>query len=670
MDASGNIYLAGEFYNGGNPNAAIIKLNSSGVLQWQKYSTETTYQAYNKIFVDGSGNSYATALGATWPSFVKYNSSGVMQFQKAINITSQQKFNITADSSGNIYFVISDYTGTSDAPVIVKLNSSGVIQWQQYTGLVSDFSTLEVGGAVTDTSGNIYLTAISSSETKSENCMYIMKYNSSGASQWINKITSGESVNNPSTPIIDSSGNIYFSVFNSFSKILIYKINSAGVVQWQNEINPALPSSIFYNGDTPVKLAVDTSSLYIFANYSDGSTYQTFTGQVPIDGTGTGVYYLNNTPFVYSASNSTFLTVVGSIATTAYTISNTTGSDLAFTPTTYTFHNTATYPVNLSSVKSDVKFVSGGELSSDATYYYRKFVNSESLYINSPTSISFDAYIVGGGGAGGYTWYSNNSGGGGGGAGGVLTTTFSSATAQLLITVGAGGGYLPGYGGEGSSINGVTTTGGGYGGYSDSTHTSGVAPGNGGSGGGGGGISGTNSTLSTGISGQGFRGGQSTYAGLNSFSYAVNSGGAGGGGAASVGSNGGAPSTTSYSGAGNGGAGGAGGSGIQVWTTANYVGGGGNGGANLAYSPSYGYFSSTVANPAVPVGGGGSGLDNSGGSISYIIYPNNGGEGTGGGGGGGGSSADNGTSSAVLTYGGAGGSGVVWIRYLRSAVGG
>ena len=91
VDASGNIYLAGEFYNGGNPNAAIIKLNSSGVLQWQKYSTETTYQAYNKIFVDGSGNSYATALGATWPSFVKYNSSGVMQFQKAINIISLGK---------------------------------------------------------------------------------------------------------------------------------------------------------------------------------------------------------------------------------------------------------------------------------------------------------------------------------------------------------------------------------------------------------------------------------------------------------------------------------------------------------------------------------------------------------------------------------------------------
>lgn len=103
----------------------------------------------------------------------------------------------------------------------------------------------------------------------------------------------------------------------------------------------------------------------------------------------------------------------------------------------YTFIMTATNAIgtsNNSNTSSSVTpnvnpTVTGGTLSSDATYYYRTFTSNGTLSI-SGKSMQFDFLVIGGGGGGGY---------GGGGAGGVRQSSAIQPIGNHIITVGGGG---------------------------------------------------------------------------------------------------------------------------------------------------------------------------------------------------------------------------------------
>ena len=259
----------------------------------------------------------------------------------------------------------------------------------------------------------------------------------------------------------------------------------------------------------------------------------------------------------------------------------------------------------------------GGNISFDGTYVYHSFNTSGTF---TPTSnLTTEILVVAGGGGGG----GGNGGGGGGGAGGYRTLSSYSLNANSLysITIGAGGngGASRAYGTKGSDTIafGITSSGGGQGGYYD-----GFAGTSGGSGGGGGSKGSGTTSGGAGNAGsyspvEGYAGGSGT----ESSGYA----GGGGGGAAAVGGN--ATTTTS----------GVGGAGNNWLSIGNYYAGGGGGGSNSTGTPSSG-----------GIGGGGNGSNQvtaAGGTPGRAN--------TGGGGGGGG---DNGA-------GNAGGSGVVIIRY-------
>jgi hypothetical protein len=255
--------------------------------------------------------------------------------------------------------------------------------------------------------------------------------------------------------------------------------------------------------------------------------------------------------------------------------------------------------------------------------------------------------IVGGGGSGGsYV-------GGGGGGGGVRQGSFTLTSAQTYsIVVGAGAAgagstsastSIQGNNGGSSSAFGITATGGGGGGrYAE------IAGSAGGSGGGAGGFQNGTGAGGAGTSGQGFAGGSSQGPRPRGFT-----GGGGGGGAQVAGE-------TSTNALNSGGDGGAGVPSLISGSLVYYGGGGGGGNFADGVRPGNGGLggggggSSNFAN--VSGLGGVSGL-NVGGNGSPSGDPNNlggnGGANTGGGGGGNGH------------YGlsGAGGSGIVIIRY-------
>ena len=257
-----------------------------------------------------------------------------------------------------------------------------------------------------------------------------------------------------------------------------------------------------------------------------------------------------------------------------------------------------------------------------------------------PAGVSSVRYlVVAGGGAGGAA--GGNDGSGGGGAGGVLTGTFSLSASSYSVTVGAGGAsYSFGasnhnpanFNGANSTLSGtglttITAIGGGSG-SSESTVTR--AAQNGGSGGGAGGYSGTKGTGTAGPPRQGYDGGAAT-----------GPGDGGGGGAGAPGGNGNSA---------NGGtAARAGGVGVTNDITGSTIYYGGGGGASG--DPRSGL---TSGGPG-GLGGGGTRASASSGSA-----PTSGEANTGGGGGGAAGTAPVGSVKPT----GAGGSGVIIIRYL------
>ena len=216
--------------------------------------------------------------------------------------------------------------------------------------------------------------------------------------------------------------------------------------------------------------------------------------------------------------------------------------------TAYTFTVVATHANGNSPASSasnsvtpavPLPLVSGGSLSSDATYFYRVFTSSGVLGV-SGGSVTFDTLVVAGGGPGGSN-INSFSPTGGGGAGGVLYTASRTYSSNQTVTVGSSGNPQGGAGGDqatnggNSSLGALTATGGGYGAHGQGSE----GPTSGGSGGGS-----RTATVAAGTGGQGNAGGQGVWGA--SGGGGGGAGGVGGNGGGSIGGNGG-PGTAAYS---------------------------------------------------------------------------------------------------------------------------
>lgn len=290
--------------------------------------------------------------------------------------------------------------------------------------------------------------------------------------------------------------------------------------------------------------------------------------------------------------------------------------------------------------------VSGGTLSSDATYYYRTFTSNGTLSVTDKT-LNVDVLVISGGASGGVGF------GGGGGAGGVSQYLVPNVLGSKIIQVGGGGASVTGSS-FGNGINGslssfdiYSTVGGGAGSGGTLTNDGLLEKGlNGGSGGGGAAwqtgnspIAATFSYSGLGTSGQGNNGGRGWRDAFGPTTGGI--GGGGGGGAGGAGQDGpianGGSGTTAYS----------------AWASATgtgvsntYAGGGGG---SSGYSTSGALITSTSGGS-----GGAGGGRYSGTAISATANTGSGG----------------GAMASSTNTSGAGGSGIVIVRYLRSAVGG
>ena len=465
-------------------------------------------------------------------------------------------------------------------------------------------------------------------------------------------------VNAGSSPTWTTSGTIPFIKNVAFSYQLLGSDPDAGgsIVSWALS-SGALPAGLTLNTTTGLISGTPTVNDYNNGNLpytvvfsetdSGGNTVNSgtvgFSQMVPDPVTSASVAQygptsgiVSFTPPVYTGTSTASYTISTSPTTSTTSGSSspivgptvTTGTTYSYTVTSSNSNGSNSITVSAGSLTTALPTVSGGTLTSDATYYYRTFTGNGSIVL-SGAPLNADVLAIGGGGGGGTNGPGAGWGNGGGAGGAFATSSVKNLSAGTYnITIGSGGAgatTLAGVGGSGtnSTFDTATAYGGGGGSGAGSTGT-GV------SGGCGGGASGT--------------GGSSTQTSFTGYTgYGSGGGGTGGSGSAGGGGIGASGNTVATQGDG--------GAGLNTWSSwapvsalgySGYLGGGGAAYNSSSKTGGAGGGGNSQASPASGSPGGTS--------------TGSGGGGTSGGGGG--------------QNGGSGASGLVVVRYTRVQVGG
>jgi hypothetical protein len=298
--STGDVYAAAMQGN----NAHIWKYDTSGTLQWQKKlgdSSNTTYIGGNGVgtlAVDSGGNLvFVMANIGNKAGVMKVNSSGATVWQSLMNnpggLDNTQADCITTDSSNNVIFA--GYAYESGFTMLVgKFDSSGTAQWA--TRIRSTPSSFYAGwgrGVGTDSSGNVYVASQAVTNTTN-----ICKFDSNGYVVWIRNFGTGSgSFVEPRDIAVDSSGNSYTLIGSG--ELYIVKYNSSGVIQWQRRLQCS-PNTYFQ--PQGITLNADGTIFYINSR-PNGGVNENICAKLPVDGSKTGTYTVSAYTYIYSVSS-------------------------------------------------------------------------------------------------------------------------------------------------------------------------------------------------------------------------------------------------------------------------------------------------------------------------------------------------------------------------------
>ena len=158
LDSSGNIYLKGSsrFQSPSlNYGIFLLKLNSSGVIQWQRglydASGNMPTTQYGMSVTPNDNDVYMVVNDAPGGGIAKYNSAGVFQWEQRFS-NNETFWGVAADNT-DAYLV--GYDNSNTQLLVSKWSSAGVLQWQRY---ISHLSGNEYGYAVELSDSNVYVT--------------------------------------------------------------------------------------------------------------------------------------------------------------------------------------------------------------------------------------------------------------------------------------------------------------------------------------------------------------------------------------------------------------------------------------------------------------------------------------------------------------------------------
>ncbi|MGI8583749.1 MAG: PKD domain-containing protein [Chitinophagaceae bacterium] len=259
------------FHGGKEADAWVVKLSSSGAIQWQKVLGGSTGCDFANAILSTPDGGYIIAghtdshdgdvtsiAGERDVWIVKLSSSGAIQWQKAIGgAKSDYAYSFQSTPDGG--YVVAGYTYSNNGDVsgnhgdadawIVKLSSSGVIQWQKSLG----GSNEEIARSIQPTTDGGYIVAGS---TKSNNGdvsgnhgdadAWIVKLSSDGAIQWQKALGgSNEDIARSIQPTADGGYMVAGSAVSNNGDVSgnhggldawVVKLSNNGTFQWQKSL--------------------------------------------------------------------------------------------------------------------------------------------------------------------------------------------------------------------------------------------------------------------------------------------------------------------------------------------------------------------------------------------------------------------------------------------------
>lgn len=247
LDAASNVYVTGTgFAEDSWQDYTTMKINSSGERQWLAHYDGPTRSEESSVFASASaiddagnifvtGNSFGLGGGMDYIT-VKYDASGAELWNaryEALERSFHSDFKpyIAVDGAGSAYVTgFGLGSGTGFAYVTIKYNASGAEEWIARYNSSGNDSDRPAGIAV-DSANNVYV--IGNPATGE---IATIKYDSSGNELWVARYGgSGNSRAEATAIIVDPSGNVFVggtSIVTGKSLYLIIKYNAEGIEQW------------------------------------------------------------------------------------------------------------------------------------------------------------------------------------------------------------------------------------------------------------------------------------------------------------------------------------------------------------------------------------------------------------------------------------------------------
>lgn len=278
LDAAGNVYVAGHSLIDQDQHSVtiVVKYNAAGQQQWAFNSNPN--EIMEDFKVDAQGNSYFT--GYFWQNnaydfyTVKLDPSGNVAWSATYNGTGNywdQAFSISVDNSGNV-FVCGSSKGVANGYdfVTIKYNSTGQQQWvARYAPTPATYFN-DPHQVVVDNSGNCYTTGYSYNGSTHD--MIVLKYDAAGNQQWLQSLPTNTMLSQVSINYlkVDPTGNIF--VLGSCNNpttggdVRLVHYSAAGALLWQHDWSSAGHDSDYVGGDyySDNLLALDnTGHIYV-----------------------------------------------------------------------------------------------------------------------------------------------------------------------------------------------------------------------------------------------------------------------------------------------------------------------------------------------------------------------------------------------------------------------
>ena len=225
-----------------NMDIYIVKLNSSGTLQWTKTIGGTSEELASSIIQTTDGGfalAGYTRPTETWNSdfyIVKLDATGSFQWSRTLDRANYDfATSIIQTTAGG--FAIGGYSATggvfTDDIYIVKLDTGGTYQWSKTYGGSHDDIAYSI---IQTTDGGFALAGLSDSYGP-YNVFYITKLDSSGMLQWNRLI--GETGTGGDAACIIQTTDGGFALAGEFTptgtgnyRMYIVKLSSSGTLQW------------------------------------------------------------------------------------------------------------------------------------------------------------------------------------------------------------------------------------------------------------------------------------------------------------------------------------------------------------------------------------------------------------------------------------------------------